>query len=236
MLLALDTATEWVHLALLGGQAIWTKRVLTSPSSSASGVLLPSIDELLQDADSRRQDIFGVAACIGPGGFTSLRVGIATAEGLGVSGLQTWGFSAFELRAHALKMNGHEYSGIACLVLDGKRGEVFMQPWDLGELQAVAPAMKIPLPELQTAIGDRQWWTLERFYDQATAHVSSPPITLKEEGRATLGALANLGRVCSARPAEAQLFPYYLRETDAEINFPQASVHLSEAHRRGLPR
>ncbi|MCL1908709.1 MAG: tRNA (adenosine(37)-N6)-threonylcarbamoyltransferase complex dimerization subunit type 1 TsaB [Holophagaceae bacterium] len=236
MLLALDTATEWIHLALLGEDGAWTKRALTDPSCSASMVLLPSIDELLIEADACRGDICGVAACIGPGGFTSLRVGIATAEGLGIAGLKTWGYSSFELRAFALNAENPGCSGVTCLVLDGKRGDAFMQPWDLGELRPISPARKIPLTELQLAIGDSEWWTLERFAKQVTAHVSRPPTLLKNEAKATLNALSNLGRVCSGRPPEAPLAPFYLRETDAELNFPQASAHLSEAHRRGIPR
>jgi len=104
MILGLDTATEWVYLALADQGDSWTKRVLTGPSNSASSVLLPSVDELLHDAGASRKEIKGVAACVGPGGFTSLRVGVATAEGFAINGLSVWGFSAFELRARALRL------------------------------------------------------------------------------------------------------------------------------------
>jgi len=51
--------------------------------------------------------------------------------------------------------------------------------------------------------------------------------------------LAGLAALCQERPLgppEAPLVPFYLRETDAELNFPEASAHLSEALRRGQAR
>ncbi|NTV73467.1 MAG: hypothetical protein HGA66_04595, partial [Holophaga sp.] len=52
----------------------------------------------------------------------------------------------------------------------------------------------------------------------------------------TLAGLAALCRDLPRTPAESPLAPFYLRETDAEVNFPQASAHLSEALRRGHAR
>jgi len=61
-------------------------------------------------------------------------------------------------------------------------------------------------------------------------------ITLADEGGATLAGLAALARRVSQGPSEAPLVPFYLRETDAEVNFPLAAAHLSEALRKGVAR
>jgi len=234
MFLGIDTATEWVHLALVDEKLAWTQRVLTGPANSASQVLLPTVDELLQDARADRNDLDGIVICVGPGGFTSLRVGIATAEGLAILGLPTWGFSAFELRALALANQSRRR--VACLVLDGQRSEGFLQPWDIENMRPIEPAVKVPMSELSLAVGGHDWWTPERFRAIAASHVSHPPIILEDEGGATLNALTELCRICPSRPPENPLLPFYLRETDAEVNFPAASAHLKDEHRRGLPR
>ncbi|MDR0499087.1 MAG: tRNA (adenosine(37)-N6)-threonylcarbamoyltransferase complex dimerization subunit type 1 TsaB [Holophagales bacterium] len=234
MFLGLDTATEWVHLALVDGKSAWTRKVLTGPDNNASRVLLPLADELLQEAGADRKDLDGIVACIGPGGFTSLRVGIATAEGFAVMGLPTWGFSAFELRALSIS-NQMRYK-VVYLILDGQRREAFLQPWDIEKLHPVEPAVKVPISELASAIGNHDWWTLERFYPHVMPHVGHPPIILEDEGGAALNALVELCRICSSRPVENPLLPFYLRETDAEVNFPAASAHLKDEHRRGLAR
>jgi len=234
MILGIDTATEWVHLALVSGKSAWTRRVLTGPANSASAVLLTLVDELLREAGADRRDIGGVSACIGPGGFTSLRVGIATAEGLAILGIPTWGFSAFELRAFSIQK--YSKGGIVYLVLDGQRREAFLQQWDIEKLRPVKSATKTPMTELASTIGGQEWWTPERFHSFAVPHIGHPPIALEDEGGATQNALVELCRICHGRPAENPLSPFYLRETDAEVNFPAASIHLKDVHRQGLAR
>jgi tRNA threonylcarbamoyladenosine biosynthesis protein TsaB len=191
-------------------------------------------DDLLREAGAGRGDIDGVAACIGPGGFTSLRVGVATAEGLAVLGVPAWGFSAFELRARALARTGRR--GVVNIALDGQRREAFLQAWDLEGAQALGPAAKVPVAELSSTVGGGDWWAPERFRPVAEPLAGHPPVILEDEGGATLGALAELCAVCKDRPPEDPLVPFYLRETDAEVNFPAASIHLKDIHRRGLAR
>jgi tRNA threonylcarbamoyladenosine biosynthesis protein TsaB len=248
MILGLDTVTEWVYVAIRGEFGSWAKRVFTGPGNSASNVLLPSVDELLLDAGASRKDIKGAAACIGPGGFTSIRVGVATAEGLAINGLDVWGFSAFELRARALRLaltaKGRGGPENVSIVLDGQRREAFLQEWDIWAPKPLGSAIKIPLAQLQATIGPRfdnepdgkYWWAPERFCAQAEPFIGSPPVALEDEGAATLEALTELCHICPGRPPENPLVPFYLRETDAEINFPDAAKHLTEAHRKGVAR
>jgi tRNA threonylcarbamoyladenosine biosynthesis protein TsaB len=172
-----------------------------------------------------------VAACLGPGGFTSLRIGVATAEGLGLTGLPTWGFSAFELRAEALRQAGVL---VPCwILLDGQRGEAFHQRW---EAEATRPAAKAPLEALAGLLGAEPWWAPEAFAPRVEALLPEARIHLPDEGAATLAGLVALARRVSLGPVEAPLVPFYLRETDAEVNFPHAAAHLSEALRKGVAR
>jgi tRNA threonylcarbamoyladenosine biosynthesis protein TsaB len=234
MILGLDTATEWVYLTLVGDGRCCVRCAQSSRGKTASAILLPLADELLAEAGAKRTDVSGVAVCVGPGGFTSLRVGIATAEGLGVAGLPTWGFSAFELRARSIANRVQD--GIVYLLLDGQRGEAFVQPWDVDNIQPHGAAARIPLTEVASTIGGHEWWTPERFRPSVAPHLTLPPTALEDEPSATLDALAELCRICPSRPPEAPLMPFYLRETDAELNFPAQSAHLKDEHRRGSAR
>jgi len=231
MLLALDTTTEILHLALLLGERVWTRRVLSGVGRGHSERLIPALDELMAEAGGVPRDLSGVAACLGPGGFTSLRIGVATAEGLGVTGLPTWGFSAFELRAETLRQAG--VAGPFWILLDGQRGEAFHQRWEAGPTSAAA---KQPLTSLAERVGDEAWWAPEAFAPKVEAVLPDHRITLADEGAATLAGLVALARRVAQRPPEAPLVPFYLRETDAEVNFPLAAAHLSEALRKGVAR
>jgi tRNA threonylcarbamoyladenosine biosynthesis protein TsaB len=232
MLLALDTTTEILHLALIRGDRTWTRRVASGVGRGHSERLIPTLDELMAEAGAAPADLTGVAACLGPGGFTSLRIGVATAEGFGLGGLPTWGFSAFALRAEALRQAG--VPGPVWILLDGQRGEAFHQRWEAdGPSEAAA---KHPLADLPARVGAEAWWAPEAFAPKAEAVLPAHRIPLAEEGAATLAGLVALARRVSQGPPEAPLTPFYLRETDAEVNFPHAAAHLPEALRRGVAR
>jgi tRNA threonylcarbamoyladenosine biosynthesis protein TsaB len=57
-----------------------------------------------------------------------------------------------------------------------------------------------------------------------------------DEDAATRAGLAALTRACASRAPENPLQPFYLRETDAELNFPEAAAHLDDALRKGRAR
>lgn len=231
MILGLDSTTERLHLALVEGKAAWTRRVVGGVGRSHSEALLPTLNELLTEAGRTPRDLRGVVACVGPGGFTSLRIGVATAEGLALTGLPTWGFSAFELRARALRTAG--YTGPVWILLDGQRSEVFAQRWDTGPM---GPACRHPLAGLPTLLQGQPWWAPEAFAPKALAAAESPALTLADEGASTLVGLTQLCRELPRKPPESPLVPFYLRETDAEVNFPEASRHLPDALRQGHAR
>jgi tRNA threonylcarbamoyladenosine biosynthesis protein TsaB len=232
MLLALDTTTEILHLALIQGDRAWTRRVASGVGRGHSERLIPTLEALMAEAGGTPEALSGVAACLGPGGFTSLRIGVATAEGLGLTGLPTWGFSAFALRAEALRQAG--VAGPFWILLDGQRSEAFHQRWAEGPTE---PAAKHPLATLPGRVGAEPWWAPEAFAAKVEAVLPAHQrMRLADEGEATLAGLVALARRVAQGPPEAPLVPFYLRETDAEVNFPHAAAHLPEALRKGVAR
>jgi len=144
LILGIDTTTERLHLALVRGDEAWTRGLDVGVGRSHSGTLLPTLEELLASAGAAPKDLSGVVACVGPGGFTSLRIGVATAEGLALTGLSTWGFSAFELRGRTLREAG--VKGAVWLILDGQRQEAFAQLWDDEANEARSPLLQVAGP------------------------------------------------------------------------------------------
>jgi len=178
LILGLDTTTDRLHLALLRPDGrVWT-RWICEPGRSHSALLLPALEQLLASAGAAPADLSGVVACVGPGGFTSLRIGVATAEGLALTGLPTWGFSAFALRARALALAGHR--GPLWILLDGQRQEAFLQPWGDPGLP-LGDALKRPLAALAGTVGEGAWWAPESFRERAAPHLAQPPLVLADE-------------------------------------------------------
>ena len=84
IILALDTATRWTGLALHNGKTVIAEQGWHSRHTQTVE-LTPAIGQLLTRADISAADLRGVAVAIGPGSYTSLRVGLAVAKGLSLA-------------------------------------------------------------------------------------------------------------------------------------------------------
>jgi tRNA threonylcarbamoyladenosine biosynthesis protein TsaB len=113
LILAFDTATDLATSALVDDGEVLGER------ASRAVTLLEDVDALLRQAGARTGDLQGLAVGTGPGSFTGLRVGLATARGLALSlGLPVAGVSTLD--ALAAGAPG------ALPVIDARRGEVFV--------------------------------------------------------------------------------------------------------------
>ena len=103
MLLALDTATRSISLALHDGQAVIAESTWHSANNHTLE-LAPQVALLLRRAGLEAGKLRGVAVAIGPGSYTGLRIGLGFAKGLALAqNLALVGVGTFEplLRAQA---------------------------------------------------------------------------------------------------------------------------------------
>ncbi len=103
----------------------------------------------MQEAGARMKDLEVVAVACGPGSFTGLRVGMATARGLGLAiRCPVVGFSTLETIAVASAALSPDASRVTVLMNAG-RGEVYR-----GQYVVAAGAASLLLPEAAVAVGD----------------------------------------------------------------------------------
>lgn len=84
MLLAVDTSTKWIGLALYDGASIVGEMVWKT-NNHHTVELAPAIDSLLNRCDIEISDVKAFAVALGPGSFTSLRIGLAVVKGMSLS-------------------------------------------------------------------------------------------------------------------------------------------------------
>jgi tRNA threonylcarbamoyladenosine biosynthesis protein TsaB len=84
MILAIDTATRWTGLALFDGKTIIAEQGWYGMNTQTVE-LTPAIRTLLAKSNLEADDLKAISAAIGPGSYTSLRVGLAVAKGLSLA-------------------------------------------------------------------------------------------------------------------------------------------------------
>lgn len=121
LILGIDTSTQRSSVCLGGENGVVASATLARPSSHAEFVA-PAIDFCLREAGLEVGAINGVAVCVGPGLFTGMRVGIATAQALAhARRLPVVGLASLDLLAFPVR----HVRRLLCSVLDAKRGELF---------------------------------------------------------------------------------------------------------------
>lgn len=117
-----------------------------------SQTLLPMIDEIVRMTEANLQAVDGIAISAGPGSFTGLRIGSATAKGLGLA-LDKPLLHIPTLDAMAWQLWG--CGDLVCPIMDARRSQVYGGAYDCAsdELpRAVIPADAVDLKDFLVAV------------------------------------------------------------------------------------
>jgi tRNA threonylcarbamoyladenosine biosynthesis protein TsaB len=142
LLLALDTATPAVTVALHDGSAVVAELSVVDPRRHGE-VLAVLVDQVLRKAGAARGDLTAVAVGTGPGPYTGLRAGLVTARVLG-SALQirTDGICSLDVIA-AQAVAGADDSGFL-VATDARRREVYWARYTGGGERVAGPHVDKP--------------------------------------------------------------------------------------------
>jgi tRNA threonylcarbamoyladenosine biosynthesis protein TsaB len=221
-LLALDTSTLAGGVALAEGERTVGAYVL-DVRATHSERLLAAVDRLLGDAGWAPHDLDGLAVAVGPGSFTGLRIGLATAKGLALAlSLPVAAVPTLDAMAAALP-----YASLpVCPVLDARKGEVYtsLYRWDGLDMRreweylAVAPEVLADrLREPVIVLGPRAVAIPSPLARSAPPQCRVPAaICLAHLGLRRLRA----GQTVAA----ADLAPLYLRSSEAEVRRRAAAL------------
>ena len=226
IVLGIETATAQVGCALGGVEGV------LSSFHSAKGrrhaeTLVPAIQFVCESARVDLQEISVVAVDLGPGLFTGLRVGIATAKSM-ASALRVpmIGLSSLDLLAHRVR---HSHRLIVP-VIDGKRGEVFSAAYR----RVHGGIQRLSEPRVGTAdeLANELRATREEALLVGDGALRYADVFTQDDGQVELGTvgtqwpsaehlveLAHPRAVMEEFVNARELSPLYLRKADAEINW-----------------
>lgn len=212
-LLAWDTATFATAVSFAGIDARHDPAPGERPGHTRE--LLPLVVRVLAEAGAGWEDVTGIAVGVGPGSFTGLRIGIASANALAAArGLPVTGVSS--LRALAARAGSPP--GTVLAALDARRHEVFLAAWREGE-RLVASVALVPadlgarltvLPGPLLAVGDGAVRYRVAFEDAgATVPEDADPLHLVRG--------SDVARLAAEEPAASgrTVLPEYIRSPDA---------------------
>ena len=243
ILLAIESATDTVGAAVVRDGDGSAERIRPGGRAHAEQ-LAPAITEVCASTAVAVTDVDAISVDIGPGLFTGLRVGVATAKALAQAlGIGVLGVGSLDiLAAAAAEWCGDHSSSPLVAVVDARRGEVFAAAYHLEQSSGPGDPAGVredrPGPMTPAALED---WLVDlsaprhrvtvvgdgalRYRERLSAHrsldlgladelSSPPPLAQAHLARFRLADGASLGD-----PVE--LVPDYRREADARINWEQ---------------
>ena len=155
-LLVIDTSGPVCGTAVMDGDKVCSE--FTAQNRNTHSVsLMPMVEAALAAAGTEIGEMDAVAAVTGPGSFTGVRIGVATAKGLAHgAGIPCIAVDALE----ALCSSAGSFDGIVCPIQDARAGQVYAAAFRNGErLTGDAPMKLEDFLETVSALGERFLFT-----------------------------------------------------------------------------
>ena len=214
LLLAFDTATPAVTVALHDGTAVVTAELAVDARRHGE-LLAPAIARALATAGAAAGDLTAIAVGTGPGPYTGLRAGLVTARSLGDAlGVPVHGVCTMDIIAFEAAARGDLSCGFT-VATDARRKEVYWARYTAGGSRMHGPEVGPPgdAADGGPVAGEGPW-----LYPAELG----PPAGPRYPSAAALAALV-AGRLAAGSellPAE----PLYLRRPDARVPGPPKRV------------
>ncbi len=218
--LAIDTATKVCSIALCRDQEVLAEYSINMGMTHSEG-LLPQIEQLLNRCKVEKKSIELLAVSMGPGSFTGLRIGLATAEAMAYS----WhcclhGVDTLEALAYNIPLEGILLSP----VLDAQKGNYYqaLYKWEAGQLIKLASVEVVSKDRLLEKIKEQAMPTLllgecnKLAKLELPANVKLAPAALRMPKGSSVALAAAVGFDPEQDKKIFGLEPYYIRRSEAE--------------------
>lgn len=154
-LLVLDASAAAISVGLIDPDSGALLGAETRPMQRGQvEALLPMIDAVRRSAGVEYAELVAIAATVGPGSFTGIRLGLAAARGIGIATQRpVFGIDSFKAHFVSLQAERPQRPETILILLDSKRQDLFVQAMD-ARGTPLTPPQVLP-PEAVRALADR---------------------------------------------------------------------------------
>jgi len=223
-LLALDSSGLVASVAILDGETLVAEYTLNYKKTH-SQTLLPMLDEIVKMTQTELSEVDAIAVAAGPGSFTGLRIGSATAKGLGLA-LNKPIISVPTLEGIACNFYGTD--ALICPMMDARRKQVYtgFYRFEGGEMKVLkeqcAQSVEDTLDQLRKYnepvifLGDGVPVYHDEIMEKMGESAIFAPAHANRQRAAAVGALAQVYFAQGIYESADEFVPEYLRKSQAE--------------------
>lgn len=223
-ILALDSSGIVASVAVIEDDILLAEYTVNYKKTH-SQTLLPMLDEVVKMTELDLETIDAIAVAAGPGSFTGLRIGSATAKGLGLALKKPL---IAVPTVDALAYNLYDVSGLICPIMDARRSQVYTGIYRFEEhkLVAVKQQWASPMTELieelnklgepVTFLGDGVPVFRSMFEEKLQVSYSFAPAHVNKQRAAAVGTLGMIYYKEGRTETAMEHVPEYLRVSQAE--------------------
>lgn len=225
-LLAIDSSGLVASVAVIEEETLVAEYTMNYKKTH-SQTLLPMLEEIKKSIDLDLNSIDAIAVAAGPGSFTGLRIGSATAKGLGLA-LNKPLISVPTVDALAYNLYDTDEDTIICPIMDARRKQVYtgIYRFEEHQLKTLKGQWAAPVEELLeelnrrgeavTFLGDGVPVFRELIAEKLKVPYSFAPAHVNKQRAAAVAALGSIYYKEGRTQTDVEHVPEYLRVSQAE--------------------
>ena len=232
-ILGIDTSSNASSVALIEDNKLICEYTVNTKTTH-SQKLMPMIENMLSMSGFNIKEIDAIAICIGPGSFTGLRIGMATAKAIShVNNLPIIGVNSLEILAGNMNLCDKKI----CSILDAQRNQVYTgrYKFENGSIVEIQPVDVVEIENLLEEISkDNDEWILVGEavykYEDKIKEIKNIDIPAPSHNVTKASSLCSIAMEKYNNNVDIHncydINPMYIRKSQAEVQYEEKMKRL----------
>lgn len=234
-ILGIDTSTMAASVAVIEDNQLVCEYTINTKKTH-SQKLMPMIENMLKESDLNINDIDLIGICVGPGSFTGLRIGMATAKAIAhVNNIPIVGVTSLEMLAANMNLCDKKI----CSILDAQRNQVYTAKFEYigNRLVQINDTDVLEIDKLineissseddYILIGEAVYKYEEKLKDIENISIPSPSHNVTKSSSLCSIALEKYNQGENIESCYT-INPMYIRKSQAEVQYDEKMKRLND--------